>query len=120
MTLKGGSSFSQKVGTRAQVWHGTAYKTGYGNKGLTKADLMMKKGRIVSRKASKSAHKNKNLGRYVDIARKNKGKKGFVAMRKNMVVKTAKRKSKRSAGKTRRRRRKGRKCRNSRGRYKKC
>ena len=37
----------QTIGTRAQVWHGTAKKT---SGGLTKAALMMNKhGRIVSR-----------------------------------------------------------------------
>ena len=46
------------VGTRAQVWHGTAMKT---SGGLTKKDLFMKKGRIRSKRASRSAKKNKNL-----------------------------------------------------------
>ena len=47
-----------KVGTRAQVWHGTAEKT---SGGLTKKDLVMKKGRIRSRRASQSAKRNNNL-----------------------------------------------------------
>ena len=47
-----------KVGTRAQVWHGTAEKT-FG--GLRKKDLVMKRGRIRSRKASRSAKRNGNL-----------------------------------------------------------
>lgn len=46
------------VGTRAQVWHGTADRT---SGGLTKADLFMKNGRIRSRRASRSAKKNQNL-----------------------------------------------------------
>mgnify|MGYP006137299147 CR=1 FL=1 len=46
------------VGSRAQVFHGTADKT---SGGLTKSDLMMKDGRIKSRRASRSAKKNKNL-----------------------------------------------------------
>jgi hypothetical protein len=46
------------VGSRAQVWHGTADKT---SGGLTKNDLMMKDGRIKSKRASRSAKKNKNL-----------------------------------------------------------
>ena len=37
------TGYSQTVGTRAQVWHGTAKKT---SGGLTKKDLMMKNGRI--------------------------------------------------------------------------
>jgi hypothetical protein len=41
-------SFDKTIGTRAQVWHGTAKKT---NGGLTKNKLMMNKhGRIVSRR----------------------------------------------------------------------
>lgn len=46
------------VGTRAQVWHGTADRT---SGGLKKADLVMKNGRIKSRRASRSAKKNQNL-----------------------------------------------------------
>ena len=46
------------VGTRAQVWHGTADKT---PGGLTKKDLKWVNGRIKSIRASKAAKKNKNL-----------------------------------------------------------
>lgn len=47
------------VGTRAQVWHGTADKT---SGGLTKKDLFQDKyGNIRSRAASRSAKKNNNL-----------------------------------------------------------
>ena len=46
------------VGSRAQVFHGNADKT---SGGLTKSDLMMKDGRIKSRRASRSAKKNRNL-----------------------------------------------------------
>jgi hypothetical protein len=46
------------VGSRAQVWHETADKT---SGGLTRDDLMMKDGRIKSKRASRSAKKNKNL-----------------------------------------------------------
>ena len=43
----------QTIGTRAQVWHGTAKKT---SGGLTKAALMMNKhGRIVPRKKHNTA-----------------------------------------------------------------
>ena len=42
-----GKTYEILIGTRAQVWHGTAYKT---TGGLTKNDLMQNKaGRIVSR-----------------------------------------------------------------------
>jgi len=47
------------VGSRAQVMHGTAYKT---TGGLTKSHLMMNKhGRIVSRKKHTTAKKEKRL-----------------------------------------------------------
>ena len=52
------TGYSLTVGTRAQVWHGTAKKT---SGGLTKGDLIMKKGRIRSRRASQKAKKNNNL-----------------------------------------------------------
>ena len=46
-------------GTRAEVKHGTAIRT---SGGLTKSDLMYNKsGRIVSKKKSKSAKKEKRL-----------------------------------------------------------
>ena len=48
----------QTFGSRASVWHGNAKKT---NGGLMKKDLIKKKGRILSKKASKSAKKLKNL-----------------------------------------------------------
>ena len=47
------------VGSRAQVWHGTAKHT---SGGLTKAQLMMNKsGRIVSRKKHASAKRDNRL-----------------------------------------------------------
>ena len=46
------------IGTRAQVWHGTADKT---SGGLRKKDLFMKNGRIKSRRQSKLAKRNQNL-----------------------------------------------------------
>ena len=38
-TMVGGGKYSLTVGSRAQVWNGTAYKTGYGKKGLKRCDL---------------------------------------------------------------------------------
>ena len=102
------------INKRAQVWNGTAYKTSHGAKGLKRSQLMKKNGRIVSKRASKSATKNKNLGHYVALAKKNKGKKGFRPMRKTSKRSKAKGTSKRKTAK------KGRRCRNTRGRYKKC
>ena len=47
------------IGSRAQVMHGTAKKT---SGGLTKSQLKYnKQGKIVSKKASKSAKKSNNL-----------------------------------------------------------
>jgi hypothetical protein len=60
----------QAVGSRAQVMHGTAHHT---SGGLTKADLKMNKwGRIVSRKKSAKAKKEKRLEKAGYKTRKGK------------------------------------------------
>ena len=66
------------VGSRAQVHHGTAYKT----KGdLKKSDLVMKKhGRIVSKKKQATAKREKRLEKAGYKPKKGK----FVLMRKSM------------------------------------
>ena len=66
MQLKGGAK-TATVGSRAQVMHGTAKRT---SGGLTKDDLMMKNGRIVSRKASNAAKKSRNLAKAGYTAKK--------------------------------------------------
>jgi len=54
--------YVQTVGTRAQVWHGTAKKT---SGGLTKSHLMKNKaGRIVSRAKHNTAKKEMRLVKY--------------------------------------------------------
>jgi len=54
-----GRKYDMLIGSRAQVWHGTAYKTA-GE--LVKGDLMMNKhGRIVSKKKHATAKKEKRL-----------------------------------------------------------
>jgi hypothetical protein len=54
-----GKSYDMLMGTRAQVWHGTAYKT---SGGLTKHDLIQNKhGRIVSKSKHSSAKREKRL-----------------------------------------------------------
>ena len=59
--MKGGARGTRKVpavGSKAQVWHGTAKHT---SGGLTRKDLMKNKGRIVSKKKhalGKKAFKN--------------------------------------------------------------
>jgi len=65
-----GRKFQLLVGSRAQVWHETAYKT----KGdLVRADLMMNKhGRIVSRKKHNTAKKEKRLIKHGWTAKKGK------------------------------------------------
>ena len=82
-------SFEQNVGSRAQVWHGTAKKT---NGGLTKSALMMNKhGRIVSRKMHFTAKKQNRLvkagyitkkGHFGFIKHGTKGRKGRKGSRK--------------------------------------
>lgn len=54
-----GKSFELLIGSRAQVWHGTAYKTAGG---LTKSHLMQNKsGRIVSKAKHNTAKKDNRL-----------------------------------------------------------
>ena len=103
------------VGTRAQVWHGTADRTAGG---LTKKDLFMKNGRIRSKRASRSAKNNQNLkkagwtfkkGEFgaVRVEEKDEGKKKKtrVARRsaKRSAGRVARRSAKRSAGRVARR-----------------
>lgn len=54
-----GKKYNNLVGTRAQVWHGSTYKT---SGGLKKKDLIKNKaGRIVSKTKYASAKKEKRL-----------------------------------------------------------
>jgi len=54
-----GNKFTVLIGSRVQVYHGTAYKT---SGGLTKNDLMRnERGRIVSKKKHTTAKKEKRL-----------------------------------------------------------
>ncbi len=87
-----GKSYEQLVGSRAQVYHGTAYKTSCG---LTNKDLKMNKhGRVVSIKKSVTAKREKRLEKAGYKPKKGK----FVLMKKH-----SKTKSKRSSA-TRKRR----------------
>lgn len=102
--LVNGKKFDMLVGSRRQVWNGTAYKTNPGKKALTKKHLMQKKnGNIVSRRKSATAKRQKNLGKYIDLARRNKGKK-FQKMTKGLAKKskTMRRKKRRKGTKKRR------------------
>jgi hypothetical protein len=72
-----GKTFESLFGTRAQVWHGTAYKT---TGGLTKGDLMQNKaGRIVSRAKHATAKREKRLVKAGYGTKK--GKFGYVLLK---------------------------------------
>jgi len=74
-----GSTYPKLVGSRAQVWHGNAYKT---TGDLTKLHLFKNKsGRVVSRKKHKTASKEKRLVKHGYGARK--GKFGAVRLGTN-------------------------------------
>ena len=89
----GDVSAKRGIGTRAEVWHGTACKT---SGGLMRKDLFMNKnGRIVSKKKHMTAKREKRLEKHGYYAKK--GKFGYVKM-------TPRHSSKSSKGKTRRRR----------------
>ena len=78
-----GKKFEVLEGSRAQVWHGTAYKT---SGGLVKKDLLQNKhGRIVSSKKHFTEKKNKRLEKAGYKPKKGK----FVVMRKSMRDKSA-------------------------------
>jgi len=69
-----GKTYEFLIGSRAQVMHGTAYKT---NGGLKKEQLMKNKnGLIVSRKKHNTAKKEKRLEKYGYFTKK--GKFGYV------------------------------------------
>lgn len=69
-----GHKYSMLIGSRAQIWHGTAYKT---KGGLTKSDLLMnKRGHVVSKKLYNRAKKEKRLEKAGYFTQK--GKFGWV------------------------------------------
>ena len=71
-----GMTHEMLIGSRAQVWHGTAHKT---SGGLTKKDLMQNKsGRIVSKAKHSTAKKEMRLVKAGYGTKK--GKFGFVKM----------------------------------------
>jgi hypothetical protein len=73
-----GKSYEILMGSRAQVWHGTAYKT---SGGLTKNNLMQNKaGRIVSKAKHSTAKRERRLVKAGYGTKK--GKFGFVRMGK--------------------------------------
>ena len=94
-----GSVYKVLVGSRAQVWHGTAYKTAGG---LKKKDLKKNKhGKIVSRaKSAKGPQMLKRLHRKGYFTKK--GQWGFV--KKSPLRKSSKYVAKKSKKKTSKRR----------------
>jgi hypothetical protein len=73
-----GKSFKSRVGSRAEVWHGTAFKT---PGGLTKSHLLKNKsGRIVSKSKHQTAKKERRLVKAGYGTKK--GKFGFVLLGK--------------------------------------
>ena len=69
-----GKKYEMLFGSRAQVWHGTAYKT----KGQLKKDnlMMNKRGRVVSKRKHNTAKRDKRLIKAGYFTKK--GKFGFV------------------------------------------
>jgi hypothetical protein len=73
-----GHSYDRLEGSRAEVWHGTAYKT---SGGLTKSHLIKNKsGRIVSKSKHSTAKREQRLLKYGYGTQK--GKFGFVKLSK--------------------------------------
>ena len=85
-----GRKYEHLEGSRAQVWHETAYKT---SGGLIRLDLLQNKhGRIVSRKKSISEKKLKRLQKHGYTFKK--GKVGAGKMGKSRHKRTKKQKRK--------------------------
>lgn len=89
-----GKKYDKLVGSRAEVWHGTAYKTCYGKKCLTRDKILKNKhGRLVSRKKHITAKKDKRLQEKGYFTRK--GKFGWVKKDSPALSQTKKRRSRR-------------------------
>ena len=89
-----GKTYEMLIGTRAQVWHGTAYKT---TGGLTKGDLMQNKaGRIVSRAKHNTAKREKRLVKAGFLTKK--GHFGFIKNGKSMRKKRGRKGSRKMRG----------------------
>ncbi len=89
-----GHSYEMLIGTRAQVWHGTAYKT---TGGLTKGDLFQNKGgRIVSKAKHFTAKKERRLVKAGYGTKK--GKFGFVKVGKTASKRGSKKSKSRRGG----------------------
>tara|TARA_Y100000816_G_C26097230_1_gene580864 strand:- start:1078 stop:1410 length:333 start_codon:yes stop_codon:yes gene_type:complete len=93
-----GKSYAILKGSRAQVWHGTAYKT---TGGLTKKDLKMNKnGRVVSLSKHNYEKKRDRLAEHGIKAKKGKfGPGNATAKGTKKKMSSRKRGSKKSRGK---------------------
>jgi hypothetical protein len=92
----GDKVFQVLVGTRAQVYHGTAYKT---SGGLLKKDLVQnKRGRIVSKKKLETAKRERRLEKHGYFAEK--GKFGAVRKTAKKFVKRTRRRPHTRGGRT--------------------
>lgn len=89
-----GRTYEVLIGTRAQVWHGTAYKT---TGGLCKSDLMQNKaGRIVSKAKHHTAKREKRLVKAGFLTKK--GHFGFIKNGKSMRKKRGRKGSRKMRG----------------------
>jgi|TARA_B110000495_G_C22782508_1_gene457642 hypothetical protein len=77
-----GKIYPMLEGSRAQVWHGTSYKT---PGGLTKGQLKMTRGRIVSVKKSNLAKSQRHLKGHLQP--KGSGKFGNTSGKKSRKTK---------------------------------
>ena len=115
------------VGSRAQVWHGTAKATGYGRKALRKGDLKKNKhGRIVSRRLSARAKRENRLGRAGYRTKRGIFGSYLVAEngRRTRGRRRGRPRGRRASRKVRKGRRRGHRCRHksghNKGRFRKC
>jgi len=93
----GGKTHDMLIGTRAQVWHGTAHKT---TGGLTKNDLMKNKsGRIVSKAKHNTAKREKRLVKAGFLTKK--GQFGFIKDGKSMKKRRGRKGSRKGSRKMR-------------------
>jgi hypothetical protein len=89
-----GKSYEMLIGTRAQVWHGTAYKT---SGGLVKSDIIKNHaGRIVSKSKHMSAKREMRLVKAGYGTKK--GKFGYVKLNSKSKKSKKSRKSRKMRG----------------------
>lgn len=124
LVMSGGKKYQKLIGTRAEVMHGTAYKTsagkikGKGGDALTKAHLKYNKhGRIVSK--AKSAKKGKLLAQLRKAGYTTK-KGSFGAVKVGSRSKKTKKRKRRKTRRTPRTRRCRHRSGKNKGKFKRC